>query len=252
MEKEKKPKSKLRKIIDGLVVGVFGSILVVVLAFNVINNISNKRGDGMVFGMQYPVVLTDSMEPEYMVKDVLIVKKVKPADIKVGDDISFYYDIERNGKERSVTHRISNIVVDISKEEGQGRYTFTAHGINKQSEQCGGGDCTYQTQTFNETKVIGRVSKRSSFLTNYYKLSTSILGLIIFILVPCLYLVVTSVLDITKALREGEDGETSDAPIVDAIPIEKTKDDPLAGLSEDEKEALKKQMLDEILGGKKK
>lgn len=205
----------------------------------------------MVFGMQYPVVLTDSMEPEYMVKDVLIVKKVKPADINKGDDISFYYDIERNGKERSVTHRISDIVVDMSKAEGQGRYTFTAHGINKQSEQCGGGDCTYQTQTFNETKVIGRVVKRSGFLTGYYKVSTSLIGLIGFILVPCLYLVVTSVIDITKTLRESEQAEELGINTVDAIPIEPNKDDPLAGLSEEEKEALKKQMLDEILGGKK-
>lgn len=252
MKEVKKPKSLLRKILDGIVVGVFGTIMVAVLGFNIINKISiSKGGDGMVFGTQMPIVLTDSMEPDYMVHDVLIVRKVDPSDIEVGDDISFYYDIEKNGKERSVTHRISNIEIDETKNIGEGRYKFTAHGINTMSDQCGGGDCTYQKQYFDETKIIGKVARKSPFLTAYYKVSSSIVGLIIFILIPSLYLIVTSVLDITKTLREGERAEELGIQEVKAVPVVDDPNDPLAGLSEDEKEALKKQMLDEILGGKK-
>ena len=249
MEKAKKPKSKFRKILDGIIFGVFGTILAGVLVFNIANRIAGE--DGMLFGTQCPVVLTDSMEPEYKVKDVLIVKKVNPEDIQVGDDISFYYDIFGIGEEMSVTHRISKIEIHEDVEVGRGHYTFTAHGINKQSEQCGGGDCTYQTQTFNETKIIGRVEGKSAFLSAFYKLMGSVAGLLIFILIPCLYLVITSVLDIVKTLKESEEASINgEVPTVDAVPVD-DKNDPLKGLSEDEKEALKKQMLDEILKGKK-
>ena len=65
MEKAKKPKSKFRKILDGIIFGVFGTILAGVLVFNIANRIAGE--DGMLFGTQCPVVLTDSMEPEYKV-----------------------------------------------------------------------------------------------------------------------------------------------------------------------------------------
>ena len=63
-----------------------------------------------------------------------------------------------------------------------------------------------------------------------------------------MYLIIVSVLDIFKAVKDDDEvpangevvGEASDKP-----------KDPLAGLSEKEKEKLKKQMLDEMLGKKK-
>lgn len=249
-KKEKKPKSKVRKIIDWVVTGVFATLIVGLAVIQIINKTTNNQN---IFGSQYQRVLTDSMSPVYKVNDIISVRKANPENIceRVNNgenvDVSFYWEV--NGQTVSMTHRLvkvtdyGSVITDpITGEEY--RYTFKAHGINTQSEFCkiGGeyGDCTNQYQEFHEDSLIGRVTGKSYFMT----FATSIWGLLILLLVPCMYLIVASVFDIFKALDD-KDEEASEPQIG-------TKDDPLSGLSEKEKEKLKKQMLDEMLGKSKK
>lgn len=273
-----KKKNKVKKIFNWIIAGVFGSLLVALTIFNLINKFT---GDGFVFGSQYPMVLTDSMEPEYMVGDVLVINKIKNYDdlidqYRLGDDgvegsaddassvvllgtttltegakidLTFYYDIAGIGKEFSVTHRLSQVIIRDDVEVGNGKYIFTTHGINTNSEQCStnGGDCTGQKQTFDETKVIGKVQGVSPFLTVVYSAFTSIWGLLILILVPATYLIITSVIDIVKTMGEKEEipteGEGKNLP----------KDNSLKQLSPEDLERLKKELLNELLdkGGHK-
>ena len=257
--KAKKPKSKARKIIDWVVTGVFATLLVGLGTLLVISNTSKSQN---VFGPKYQKVLTDSMSPVYKVKDIIVLAKADPADIKnrvdngESVDVSFYWNVK--GQVLSMTHRIeANLVINDkvietavyseeakidSKTGKEYHYTFVAHGINKQSEFCKVGDeygdCTNQTQEFHEFDLIGRVTRKSWFMG----FLTSVWGLIILLLVPCMYLMVASVLDICKALDEKEETEEGATEV--------NKNDPLAGLSDKEKEKLKKKMLDEMLGKK--
>lgn len=257
-KKEKKPKNKARKIVEWTLTGIFAALLVGIVIIQIINRTSKNQN---VFGPQYQKVLTDSMSPVYKVNDIIVIEKANPQDIyrRVNEkhqdvDLSFYWDVY--GTKRSMTHRLISVtyyeeVQFEARSEYGFHYTFVAHGINKRSEFCKlsdgtYGDCTTQTQTFHEDAIIGRVTRKSHFMT----FATSIWGLLIFLLVPCMYLIITSVLDIFKAVKDDDEvpagaggeivGEASDKP-----------KDPLAGLSEKEKEKLKKQMLDEILGKKK-
>ena len=129
-------------------------------------------------------------------------------------------------------------------------YTFVTHGINKESEWCktssGYKDCTNQTQKFHENALIGKVERKSHFLT----FATSIWGLLILLLIPCMYLITASVFDIVKVLDKTEENPEPGEVSEEGKRVIGSKEDPLAGLSEKEKEKLKKQMLDEMLGKK--
>lgn len=273
-----KKKSKVKKICNWIIAGLFGSLLVTLTIFNLVNKFT---GNGFVFGSQYPMVLTDSMEPEYMVGDVLVINKIKNYDdlieqYRFGDDgienseddassvilpgtttltegakidLTFYYDITGSGKEYSVTHRLSQVIIRDDVEVGNGKYIFTTHGINTNSEQCStnGGDCTGQTQTFDETKVIGKVKEVNGFLTIVYTAFTSTWGLLILILIPATYLIITSVIDIVKSMSEKEESPSSTGN------TNQSKDNLLQQLSPEDLERLKKELLNELLekGGHK-
>ena len=254
-KKTRKPKSKARKIVEWVLTGIFAAGLVGIVVIQIVNKTSKNQN---VFGPQFQKVLTDSMAPTYKVNDIILIAKTTPEEInqRVNEknetvDLSFYWMVD--GEQRSMTHRLQSVTysetpVAVSETGEELHYTFEAHGINKTSEWCKGAsgymDCTGQIQTFHEDAIIGRVVRKSGFMT----FATSIWGLLVFLLAPCMYLIVASVFDIVKALddkepvpNEGEVvGEASDKP-----------KDPLAGLSEQEKEKLKKQMLDEMLGKKK-
>lgn len=60
-----------------------------------------------IFGIQVYTVLSGSMEPEYHVGALIYVKKVDPAKLSVGDDITFMLD-----EDTVATHRIVGIVPD--------------------------------------------------------------------------------------------------------------------------------------------
>lgn len=255
-KKPKKPKSKARKIIDWIITGVFAALLVGVGVIQIINK-TNKNQN--VFGPKYQKVLTDSMVPTYKVNDIIVIEKTTPEAIyhrvtELGQDnvdVSFEWVVA--GQKRSMTHRLISVtyseVPQINIATGERfHYTFTAHGINKHSEFCKigdeYGDCTTQTQVFHESALIGRVARKSPIMT----FVTSIWGLLIMLLVPCMYLIIASVFDIVKVLDDKEEVPAEGEVVGEAS--DKLKD-PLAGLSEKEKEKLKKQMLDEILGKKK-
>ena len=257
-KKDAKPKSKARKIIEWVLTGIFAASIVGVGVLQIINKTSKNQS---VFGTQFQKVLTDSMSPTYKVNDIIFIEKADPADLKErvdagkNVDVSFRWIVE--GQVVSMTHRLMEATYYVEPQEDpitgeKYQYTFVAHGINKTSEWCKGyggyNDCTYQTQTFHESSLIGRVVRKSYFMT----FATSIWGLLVLLLVPCMYLIVSAVFDICRALDDKEevpaDGQVVGEATEGGEPIKK---DPLAGLSEKEKEKLKKQMLDEMLGKKK-
>ena len=238
MAKEtKSKKNKVKKIIDWVITGIFGTLIVVLLGIQIYQKVS---GDTFIFGNQYPVVLTDSMEPDYKVNDILVIEKVDPSEIKEGDDISFNWDLTGNGDVYSMTHRVQTVTYyeDITENDGY-HYTFVTHGINSNSTQCSG-DCTYQTQTFHENVLIGKVKGKSNFLTFCYKAFKSWWSLLILILIPSLYLITTSVIDICKGLDDKPEEVT-----------QSNENNALSKLSKKDIERLKKQMLEEMINAKK-
>lgn len=143
-----------------------------------------------------------------------------------------------------VTHRIREIHVKDDVAKGKGKYIFVAAGINEGAELYDG----HQFQAFTEKEILGVVKVGSEFLGWFFRVLSSPWGLLIFLLIPALYLVITSTLDIFKAIKEPSEpvtegtGKTNSAKKIDS----------LDGLSEADKKRLKEELLEEIMKGKNK
>ena len=272
-KKEKKPKSKARKIIEWVLTGLF-LVLFAIAGIAQIDGLVNKNkhyGQQIRLGYATFVVKTESMEPKYMV-DSAIITYLEDAD-KIYEryrnneevDVTFYdvytaeteYTKPLNHPELTmrtnpaeypiITHRVKEIHVNEALEKGNGRYTFIVAGINT-----GVGAATnangeiYQYQVFTEKELLGRVVIGSAFLGGVFNFVSSIWGLLILLLIPSFYLIIVSVIDIFKAYKEPEEevAAANGAPSV-------TNSNAPAELSEEDKKRLKEELLQEMLGNKK-
>ena len=273
-EKVKKPKSKTRKIIEWVLTCIFLALFAVI-GIAQIDGLINKKnhyGQQIRFGFGTFIVQTDSMEPEYKVKTALITFLEDPEKIykryEAGKtiDVTFFdayasenaYTIPEdhpNLTKRTVatkypmTHRLQEIHINENAKKGEGRYVFITAGINTRSKnmgwQEGNPDITIdQYQAFTEKELLGVVSVNSPFLGGVFGFVSSIWGLLILLLIPSFYLIITSVIDIFKAYKEPEE-----------VPAEGVKNDsPNKGelaLSEEDKKRLKEELLKEMLEKKK-
>jgi signal peptidase len=240
-------KVKVKKPLWKRILSRFGTLLALsIIGFAVYFEIasqasrSSNYGVAVVFNTSSLLVETDSMEPEYSVGSGIIVQKVDPSTIKIGDDLTFY----RPDRGVVVTHRCSAISVDQN-----GIYTFTVHGINTESDQCTG-DCTGQTQVFTEQYLIGKVVYHSAALGGFLSFITSIYGILILVLIPAGYLIGMSIKDIVVAMKNKDDGEANSAKEVKDEHDEIKADDRIFSLSEADKERLKKELLNELMNDK--
>lgn len=249
-KKEKKPKSKARKIIGWVITGIFVFLFgfVAVMQITAFATKGNNHGVPNYFGNQILIILTDSMEPEYKINGAVIVKKVEPSEFKIDDDVTFIWNV--NGYDTPMTHRLIEVYTPV--ETGTGHYKFVTHGINKESKQCAGNpygtetaDCTYQTQTFDETVVLGKVVGYSMALGVIFNFMTTPWGLISLLLIPALYLIISSVIDIIRAAKDDDEEELATAGSGDP-------NDVLAGLSEEDRQRLKEELLNEMIEEKMK
>ena len=256
-KREKKPKSKARKIVEWVLTGLF----ILVFGFFGVMTIIAQATKGQNYGVpnyggyQVMVILTDSMEPKYKVDSAVIVKKVKPSTLKEGDDVTFMWDIYGNGDLMPMTHRLTEINSYVEA-DGSTHYNFVAHGINTESKQCAGdihgtetADCTNQHQSFNENLLLGKVVGHSMVLGGVFNFMTTPWGLLILLLIPAMYLIVSSGIDIVKATKSKEEEEeklaTEGANSGGDNPHD--SENKLSQLSDEDKERLKKELLNQML-----
>ena len=262
-----KTKSKKKTFVNILLYVIAGLLY----AFVIYELVCKFTGNNVyLFGYRFDVVLTDSMEPVYKVDTAIITYKEEPSEIlkkwneistlnlemtderninltfvdaynvEVETGIPEYCDQTRPTK-AIMTHQLFKIIVDESIEEGKGRYTFLVHGINISEHQSQQG----QYQAFTEKELLGVVKLNSSFVGAISSFFTSVWGLFICLLIPCLYLVITSVLDIFKAYNS-EDEEEATAAVGSGANSGASIDN----LSQEEYEKLKAEMINEMLNGK--
>ena len=144
--------NKVRNIVVAIPAIIF--VLAIILIFKI--SFSLQKGEvPKVFGLTFMEVQTGSMEPNIHQYDFIINKAKK--EYKVGDAVSFYYDLNGDGKDESVTHRI------ISFNDAG---TITLKGDAAVSDT--------DIQVITSNQIIGKVIYRSSrigklFTTNIFK-----------------------------------------------------------------------------------
>ena len=281
----KKPKSKARKITEWILTGVF-LVIFAILGIGQIDGMIHQKdhfGQTLKFGYGTFVVQTESMEKTYMKGDALVTKYESAdaiyKDFKAGKtiDLTFYYsqkayeevyastyaqpteseyltDLITPPQYPIITHRVMEIHVNEEKKTGEGRYYFITAGINdsvasatKKDEQ--GVAHVYQYQAFTEKYILGRVVIGSAFLGGVFSFVSSVWGLLILLLIPAFYLIITSVIDIFKAYKEPE--EASATANTEGGDASSGDNQALQELSEEDKKRLKEELLQEMLEKKK-
>ena len=270
----KKPKSKARKIIEWVLTGIFLALFAFVLAGQIDGMVHKKEhyNQQLRFGYGTFVVKTDSMEPKYMIGTALITynedadkiyerfQKGEEVDITFVDvyNTNNEYTSPLNNPELTkrtdptgvpMTHRVKEVHVNNNQEKGKGKYTFITAGINTRSTNLGWKEgepdiVINQYQAFTEKEVLGRVTVNSAFLGGVFSFVGSPLGLLVLLLIPAFYLVVTSVIDIFKAYKEPE-------PATEGAGGPSNNNNGPVTLSEADKKRLKEQLLEEMISKKK-
>ena len=275
VKKVKKPKSKARKIVEWVLTGIFVALFAVIGIAQIDGMVHKKDhyNQALKFGYGTFVVQTESMEPDYK-KGYALVTYYDDADKlyqmylegkKI--DVTFYYDnttylpAARPQKPENqvltqciepeqypiITHRVREIQVNNGVEKGNGRYIIFAAGINDSvAAATDSNGNIYQYQAFTEKALLGRVVIGSAFLGGIFSFVSSIWGLLILLLIPAFYLIITSVIDIFKAYKEPEEATASASNNGEATTNSGTLE-----LSEEDKKRLKEELLEEMLNKKK-
>ena len=138
-----------------------------------------------------------------------------------------------------MTHRIREVHIREDVKFGNGRYVFVASGINEKSTYYN----EHQYQLFTEKQYLGTVKISNQFLGNVFKFIVSPFGLIILLLVPAGYLIVVSTIDIFKTLKKPEE---------EGAAVDPNATGKLSKVSAEDRERLKKELMDEMIANKRK
>ena len=143
-------KSKGKRIFSIVSVVISSLIFVFALTVFIITlTARSKKRPVELFGYSFAIVVTDSMEPEILVGDLIFVKSCSINDIKVGDNAVFI-GTYGSYKDKCIVHK----VIGTSTNEN-GEFCLITHGINNPESV---------TEEVVARDFIGREVKNSSAL----------------------------------------------------------------------------------------
>ena len=145
------------RIIKGIIT-IFLLVVLVIVAFQKLTR--NKVAIGNLYVFQ---IVSESMLPEYRIGDIIVVKKTKIDDLKVGDDVT-YLGSANNFDGLTITHRI----IDIRVEDGK-RY-FTTKGMSNYIEDPEISEESIYGKVVYHTKLFSFVGRLMTNIVIYYLL----------------------------------------------------------------------------------
>lgn len=159
---QKEKRRKIFKIIS------FPFIILIVLLVLYVGYMKfiKKENDINILGFRQYMVATGSMEPQYNVGDLIIIKETPKEKIQVGDVINF---ISENGID-TITHRVIEII------EKDGETYYKTKGDNNNAEDSG-------LVNFNQVQgvLVFKISKLGSIMTKILT-ETGIIIIFVFII----------------------------------------------------------------------
>lgn len=184
MKKEYKGLKILGNILYAILFVIAVLMLVVVILQRVSDN-SLSLGGYRIF-----IVATGSMEPKYLVSDVLISKEIDPSEINVGDDV-VYKGKEGTFKDRVVTHQV------IEKRQEDGTYKFITKGIANME----------QDPEITANQIYGKILGKVKTLSYIGKAIQNIYVFYFFIFIPIAIIIYRQIKNIVYDLTHKDDDE---------------------------------------------
>lgn len=176
----KKPKEKKKnKILNIILATVRTLVIITFVAFIVVVCLQRFSGNKIsFFNYRMFTVISGSMEPKYIIGDVLIAKKVDASKIKIGDAITY------QGTKDSFTGKvITHEVIGVEKDEN-GKYLFRAKGLATLVED----------PIVSESQLYGKVIYKSVILSSIYRIVATNIGFYIFIIIPMVFIIGSEIL----------------------------------------------------------
>ena len=184
--------NKFLKIVGNI---LYTCIFIIVILMLIVVALQRFSNNTVAFGgFRIFTVATGSMEPEYLVSDILVSKQTDLKDIEVGDDV-VYIGKEGTFKDKVVTHRV------LEKREENGGYKFITKGIaNEEADPEIDGSQIYG-------KVIYKI-KTLSFISG--KIITNIYLFYFIIFIPIVLILYKQIRNIKNSLIHEDDDEDDD------------------------------------------
>ena len=156
------------------------------VSISIAHNNSLSLGGYRIF-----IVATGSMEPKYLVSDVLLSKEVAISEINVGDDV-VYQGKEGTFKDKVVTHQV------IEKWEEDGTYKFITKGIaNEEADP-----------EITGSQIYGKVQAKIRSLSYIGKVISNLYVFYFFIFLPIALIIYRQIRNIVSDLtHDDEDDE---------------------------------------------
>ena len=174
------------KRIGGILLDILIALVIILgIITTIISITSNEDGIPNVFGYSPFSIQTNSMAPSLKSGDLIIVKSVDPATLKVGDIISYYDTID--GENVIKTHRIVNIFDD-------GVRLYTTRGDNNDVDD---------DYVLTEVDIIGKYqSIRIPLLGYIIDFFKSKWGFLLFIVVPLAIIFIVQLISLIRLIVE--------------------------------------------------
>lgn len=185
-----KAKRIIKKAFQGLLVA-FIIVETVLMCFIMIFKMSGKNPS--LFGYQFYMVVSPSMEPQLCVGDVIVSKKYTGQPINEGDVITFL-GTEDVLAGKVVTHQV------IEVGETNGRLSITTKGIAN----------SIPDPSITQDDVLSIMVCKTAVLSGVFKLMSTAPRFILLLILPLVILIVTEIYSMTKILHEDIDGDEED------------------------------------------
>ena len=144
-----------------------------------------KNGENKPPLLSAYVIISPSMEPTIKVEDAIVIKRYKPEDLEVKDIITFLSSDPRYSG-ITITHRI----VGIEKSDN-GKIFYRTKGDNNNSEDAA---------LVSSDNVYGKVILKIPKIGYIQYILTKSYGWLIFVVIPCLGIVIYDVIKLFKSL----------------------------------------------------
>ena len=179
-----KLKNIVKKTLKGLLIARIIAE-VVLMCFVMIFKMTGKNP--ALFGYQFYVIVSPSMEPELCVGDVILSKKYTGQEIETGDIITFV------GKEGSLAGKVVTHQV-IAVDESGGEMMIITKGLANNVED----------PAITENDVLSVMQRKMAVFGSIYRVMTSTPGFILLILLPLLAMIGSEIYRLAKVLHGGE------------------------------------------------
>lgn len=178
---------KAWKTISTVFVWIVVAIAVSVMIFTIVSVNTFNRNDREIFGLRCYIVLSDSMSAtDFSAGDLVLVKKVDPTTLQVGDIIAYQSQNSENYG-ATVTHKIRAKTTDANGNPG-----FITYGTTTNVD-----DETVVTYPF----ILGKYQTALPKVGTFFQFLKTPQGYIICILIPFLLLIIYQGLNCVKIFK---------------------------------------------------